>query len=181
MKKDPIENGVPKDERRIVILEAALDCFLKFGYAKTSLDDIAKQARLSRPLIYLKYKNKEEIFKAVFDYLVGSGYETAQAVMASKGDRKKKLMGVYEALLLALWDRVMGHPMSKEFYDSCSNLFPEIGETYDRIVLKHVTALLEDKQLAEIFFMAVIGMQADMPTTEVLRQRIQVLVDRLAR
>jgi hypothetical protein len=34
--------------RRRLILDAARDCFLKFGYAKTSFEDIAKQAVISR-------------------------------------------------------------------------------------------------------------------------------------
>jgi hypothetical protein len=51
--------------RRRVILDAARDCILKFGYAKSSLEDIAKQAAVSRPLIYRKFKSKEEIFGAV--------------------------------------------------------------------------------------------------------------------
>lgn len=33
--------------------------------AKSSLEDIAKQAAVSRPLIYQKFKSKEEIFGAV--------------------------------------------------------------------------------------------------------------------
>ena len=48
-----------KEKRRTAILAAALKCFLQFGYAKTSMDDVAKEANLSRPLIYLKFKNKE--------------------------------------------------------------------------------------------------------------------------
>ena len=43
--------------RRRVILDAARDCILKFGYAKSSLEDIAKQAAISRPLIYRKFKS----------------------------------------------------------------------------------------------------------------------------
>ena len=31
-------------------------CFLQFGYAKTSMDDVASNANLSRPLIYLRFK-----------------------------------------------------------------------------------------------------------------------------
>jgi len=53
--------------RRRLILDAARNCFLRFGYTKTSLEDIAKQAAISRPLIYLKFKSKEEIFAAVVE------------------------------------------------------------------------------------------------------------------
>jgi len=45
-------------ERRNQILAAALHCFLQFGYAKTSMDDVASNANLSSPLIYLRFKSK---------------------------------------------------------------------------------------------------------------------------
>jgi AcrR family transcriptional regulator len=60
--------------RRRVILDAARDCILKFGYAKSSLEDIAKQAAVSRPLIYRKFKSKEEIFGAVLEDLFETQY-----------------------------------------------------------------------------------------------------------
>jgi hypothetical protein len=34
--------------RKQVIIDAALDCFLQFGYDKTTLEDIATRAGLSR-------------------------------------------------------------------------------------------------------------------------------------
>jgi AcrR family transcriptional regulator len=37
--------------------------------AKSSLEDIAKEAAVSRPLIYRKFKSKEEIFGAVLEDL----------------------------------------------------------------------------------------------------------------
>jgi AcrR family transcriptional regulator len=57
------------EKRRTQILEAALYCFLTFDFGKTSMDDIANRAGVSRPLIYLKFKNKDELFAGVFDYL----------------------------------------------------------------------------------------------------------------
>ena len=57
--------------RRAKILTAARWCFLNFGFAKTALEDIAKRANLSRTLLYRIFKDKEEIFQAVFvDWLV---------------------------------------------------------------------------------------------------------------
>ena len=46
--------------RRRVILNAARECILKFGYARISLEDIAKRAAISRPLIYRKFKSKDK-------------------------------------------------------------------------------------------------------------------------
>src|SRR5204862_6542491 len=71
--------------RRRAILDAALSCFLQYGFAKTSIDDIAKRANLSRPLLYLKYKNKEDIFGAVYDDVFNSRYPLAAQILAGRG------------------------------------------------------------------------------------------------
>src|SRR5882762_9355697 len=68
--------------RRRVIIDAARDCILKFGYAKSSLEDIAKQAVISRPLIYRKFKSKEEIFAAVLEDIFETTYRAAEHALA---------------------------------------------------------------------------------------------------
>jgi AcrR family transcriptional regulator len=89
--------------RRRVILDAARDCILKFGYAKCSLEDIAKQAAVSRPLIYRKFKSKEEIFGAVLEDIFEAQYRAAEQALAKPGSKREQLMSLYEALLLDPW------------------------------------------------------------------------------
>ena len=53
------------------VLTAARWCFLNFGFSKTTFEDIAKRANLSRTLLYRIFKDKEEIYQAVFvDWLI---------------------------------------------------------------------------------------------------------------
>jgi AcrR family transcriptional regulator len=164
--------------RRAAILEAALECFLQFGYSKTSLDDIAKRANISRPLIYRKFKNKEDIFTAVFEFTFEGRYPRAEQALAVPGRPRDKLLQVYEILLLEPWDEMMGAPMAAEFYEVCSRLFPQVETKHERLVLKYTQAILETKELSEVFMLAVDGLQADLPTTRVLRRRLQILIER---
>src|SRR5258708_19335492 len=84
--------------RRRVILDAARDCILKFGYAKSSLEDIAKQAAVSRPLIYRKFKSKEEIFAAVLEALFETQYRAAENALPKRGSDREKLSACNEHL-----------------------------------------------------------------------------------
>jgi len=60
--------------------------------AKSSLEDIAKQAAVSRPLIYRKFKSKEEIFGAVLEDLLFRDLSTArQQLSVQHGDRFKQV------------------------------------------------------------------------------------------
>src|ERR1700751_5957722 len=49
------------------ILDAAVKMFSINGYHETSMDAIAAQAEISKPMLYLYYGSKEELFGACLD------------------------------------------------------------------------------------------------------------------
>lgn len=54
-----------KEDRPAELLAAALDLFVEKGFAATRLDDVAARAGVSKGTLYLYFKNKEDLFKAV--------------------------------------------------------------------------------------------------------------------
>ncbi|MEM9570389.1 MAG: TetR/AcrR family transcriptional regulator [Pseudomonadota bacterium] len=84
-----------KDERRLVILEAALDEFFERGFAAARTDDIASRAGVSKGTLYLYFDSKDAIFKAIVDAFAiqnlerfeelaeqnESGFETIAAIL----------------------------------------------------------------------------------------------------
>lgn len=54
-----------KEDRPQEITEAAFEAFAEKGYAATRVDEVAKRAGVSKGLLYLYFKTKEELFKAV--------------------------------------------------------------------------------------------------------------------
>lgn len=59
-----------KEDRPQEITDAAFAAFAEKGYAATRVDDVAKRAGVSKGLLYLYFKTKEELFKAVVRSLV---------------------------------------------------------------------------------------------------------------
>jgi AcrR family transcriptional regulator len=168
--------------RRRVILDAARECILKFGYAKSSLEDIAKQAAVSRPLIYRKFESKEEIFGAVLEDLFETQYRAADQALAKPGSKREKLISLYEALLLDPWkELIVDAPMGTEFYGACKRVTPDIYDRRRKVQLKYTQAVLGTKEVSEIFMLAVDGLTQDLPATNVLRRRLEVLIDRFVR
>jgi AcrR family transcriptional regulator len=49
------------------ILKSARELFAKFGYRKTTMEDIAMALRKGKSSLYYYFKNKEEIFQAVIE------------------------------------------------------------------------------------------------------------------
>jgi AcrR family transcriptional regulator len=54
-----------KEDRPQEITAAALAAFAEKGYAGTRVEEVAKRAGVSKGLLYLYFKTKEELFKAV--------------------------------------------------------------------------------------------------------------------
>ncbi len=52
-------------EKKDVIRQAARELFIRFGYSKTSMDDIAAESNLAKPTLYYYYENKEAIFNEI--------------------------------------------------------------------------------------------------------------------
>jgi len=54
-----------KEDRPAEITEAAMNAFAEKGFAGTKVEDVAKRAGVSKGLLYLYFKTKEDLFKAV--------------------------------------------------------------------------------------------------------------------
>ena len=53
-----------RQARREQILEAALNCFIKNGFHRTTMKDICREAGLSAGAVYLHFSSKEDIIEA---------------------------------------------------------------------------------------------------------------------
>jgi AcrR family transcriptional regulator len=164
--------------RRRVILDAALACFLQYGYAKTSLDDIAQRAGISRPLLYRKFKNKEDIFGACYDDVFASRYPRCGAVLASRAGKKAKLKQICEIACLEPWAILWKAPAAAEFYAACMSVIPEIHDKHEKRFVEVVNEVIGDKEVAHVFNLALDGMFVDLPSVATLRKRIYLLIDR---
>ena len=57
-----------QESRLSVVLEAAVGVFARYGYRKTSMDDVARAAGVSRQGLYLSFANKEELFRRALEH-----------------------------------------------------------------------------------------------------------------
>lgn len=59
---------IDKEKVRKEIIKSAAEIFRKYGYRKTTMDDIAHAAKKGKSSLYYYYKSKDEIYKAVVSY-----------------------------------------------------------------------------------------------------------------
>ncbi|EGD53260.1 TetR/AcrR family transcriptional regulator [Gordonia neofelifaecis] len=55
---------LPRAVREQQMLDAAISAFAANGFADTSMDAIAAEAKISKPMLYLYYGSKDELFSA---------------------------------------------------------------------------------------------------------------------
>src|SRR5258708_39849027 len=69
-KRRPMGDGPPQpqsDERKLReerILEAAATLLVRWGFRKTTIDDVAREAGVAKGTIYLNWRDKNELFRA---------------------------------------------------------------------------------------------------------------------
>ncbi|WP_170466130.1 TetR/AcrR family transcriptional regulator [Ruegeria arenilitoris] len=73
-----------EDTRQKAILDSAFQAFATYGFRKTSMDEIARGAGMSRPAVYLHFKNKEAIVAKLTElYYTTKHAAVAQALSTS--------------------------------------------------------------------------------------------------
>lgn len=79
------------DEVREQVVQAARQIFARYGYKKTALDDIAREAKKGKSTIYYYFKSKDDIFKAVIDAEAEIRSRAIEEQISQIGDPKLKL------------------------------------------------------------------------------------------
>jgi AcrR family transcriptional regulator len=169
--------AVNQEDRRAQILDAAIECFLRFGYAKTSMNDIATACKLSRSLLYLQFKTKEEIFGAGLTAMFERAYEAALAVKARRMSKRDKLLGLVEAWVYFDWERIVASPHAEELLLEGYRIHPKMEGLYKKRSMELLVDLIGDEALTEVVMLALKGLKADRPSMRVLRARAELLVD----
>src|SRR5262245_9843855 len=79
------------------ILKAAFSRFSRYGFRRTSMEDIASEAGVSRAALYLQFKNKEEIFRTLAEGLQESALARAADEAKRDGSFAERLRAAIEA------------------------------------------------------------------------------------
>jgi AcrR family transcriptional regulator len=88
------------ESRRRALLDAALTVFTRYGYQKTSMDEVARSAHLSRQGLYLHFATKEELFQAaVRNALEGSSRAAVAALTSASLPLTQRLVRAFDEWL----------------------------------------------------------------------------------
>ncbi len=124
-----------KEERPQEILDAALELFVKQGFAATKVSQIARKAGVTPGTLYVYYKNKESILQEVVMKALRPIFYDADEIL---GKYKGSAVDLLFILIEKWWEAVGGESkisgVPKLVSAEASN-FPQLSEFYIKNIL----------------------------------------------
>lgn len=115
-----------EDARRARILEGAMQVFLAYGYQRTTMDDIARAAGISRPALYLLFRNKTDIYRAISTTLLENSAQIARRALSGDGTLAVRLEAAIEDCMFAMMANFAQSPHGAEILDMKNSLAADI-------------------------------------------------------
>ena len=141
-----MQPGQPKWRRRSEarpgeIVQAALEVFAEKGFAAARLDDIARQAGVSKGALYLYFETKEELFRAVVREAVAPNLDMVEAMLAQATLPFPDLLRLlFARIVMVIGVSKMG-AVAKLVIGESRN-FPELARVWhDEVVSRALTAI----------------------------------------
>ncbi len=183
--------GRPPTATRERILNAALTRFSGYGFRRTSMEDIAGEAGVSRAALYLQFRNKEEIFRSLSAQLHEDALAQAAAALRADAPLVDRLVAAVEAKSLRFIEIAYGSPHGSELLDESNRLCGALPAEMERRFVERLTGVfraaartgaidlaesgLTARDAAELFIRSVAGLKGPGVTAEVYRKRLAAL------
>ncbi|WP_144161325.1 TetR/AcrR family transcriptional regulator [Paraburkholderia sp. BCC1885] len=174
-----LSNGADASSRRQRIVQAASETFLRYGYARTTMADLARAAGVSRPLLYLEFQDKADVFRAVTEQVAQRLENRIRAELDALPDLRAQLNLACEVWIGETFDLIDTHPDARDFFD----LGPELlGQSYDafEVLISDILNQAGAKQtraLARLLANASKGFKASASDGKDLRKLLRLQVD----
>ena len=99
---------------RRALLDSATTLFADRGYARTSLEEIAAGARVTKGALYGHFGSKQDLFRAVLEELEAATTQVVERAVAEAGTPWDGAVAGLDAFLLACSDTVYGAVVMRE-------------------------------------------------------------------
>ena len=180
LKQTPEEAVRKRDQ----IVAAASAVFLRYGHARTTMNDIAEEARISRPALYLVFPRKEDIFAAVTERLIEDKLQQYREALPRMRSLRQKLHFCCEQWAGVGYDMTAAHPDARDVF----NLhFAPVREMYAALetfwadLLRDAVAVSKRKttpeELARLLIFSLRGLKDTAEDATHMRRLIALQVD----
>ncbi len=186
----------PTDEKRDAILLAAQVQFARYGFRRTSMEDIAEETGVSRASLYSYFDNKEEIFRSLSAKLHEQSLTDAERHLSGDSEAGEALPDRVAAALLErmvpFLEVVAQSAHGSEIYDEnnrlCGDLVTASSDRFRHMLTTALSAAAKEGEIdlksagltapaaAELLHLGGTGLKHEAPDIASVKKRVHGFV-----
>ena len=131
--------SVRENPKKIQIINTANSLFMKYGIRRVSVEELCREAGVSKMTFYKYFKNKKDLVKSLILQFVSEGMEKYRNTMAQNIPYMEKVKRIIQQKMDGTEN------LSQEFVTELSrNVDPEIADFYNTRVQETLQAVMQD-------------------------------------
>lgn len=135
-----VEKEVVKDQ----IVEAARQIFSRFGFRKTTMDEIARGVKKGKSSIYYYFTSKEDIYRAVIEKEACLVQDEIVRALANVKEPDEKLKTYIVVRMRAFGNTINFYSAIKDEFLANLDFINKIRERFDNEEIKMVETILKE-------------------------------------
>ncbi len=143
------------DEKRSAVFEAAADVFSRYGFRRTSMNDVAEAAGVSRPALYLMFENKEDLFRQLAASRQNAAIDEAFAELSTDAPLRDRFISALLTYERLYYEPVSDSPHGAELMDVNQSIAADdMKKGHDKLVQRLAEAIEQAVSSGEARFSA---------------------------
>lgn len=176
--------------RREAVLDTALETFLRFGYRKTAMDDIARAADISRPGLYFLFTSKRDLFAAAVTRALERDLRAATRVLQDSGRPLAERLGDAFDIWTGRYLGAVGGELSAVADEHRALLEPAVSTSSDGFHALIIDTVVDGRPpedratseaIARTLIATAIGLKHQTTSRDTFRQALRTSIDVLLR
>lgn len=184
---------IPQTDRaqakKELVFDAAADVFAQYGFRRTTMNDIAQAASMSRPALYLMFANKENLFCELTNHRLNEAIEQSIAALSQENEITARIINALLVFEKVYYEPVSNSPHGAELMDVNLSLAGEnMAKGFAKLVAGFAKALreaekseqlslkdspLSHKAFVELLFTAIGGVKKKANSTADFRKKTE--------
>ena len=131
------------DDVRSQIIDSATKFFSRFGFHKTTMDEIARNIHKAKGVLYYYFRNKEELFKEVLKQELGT-LKTELTVIVNSKNNSLTILTDYMLTRFSLLSKAVNYheTLKADFFEKY-HFVKDVREDFEKFEKAQLTAIIE--------------------------------------
>lgn len=181
------------DDRLERILDAAYTCFARYGVRRTTMDDIAVAAEMSRAAVYQHVRNKDDAFRRLTTRIFDAALARANAAAEREAPLVERLHDILSVKVDLVLQLVADSPHAEELLGASSRVTSDLYDGFGAALQELVTGVvvaaeqrgeitladIESSDIADLVMSLTRGLEARLNDPILMRRRLRQGIDLL--